>query len=127
MSKLIALYHGSIRVDAFYFAPIINGRRVRNVILDTGAFEPTLNAKVASILKLPNLGPIEISAVGGTVQAYRSRCSIRMWKHIYRDVPCIVHPALQEQALFGLRFFIDHDLNLTLNPKAATLAVRKSM
>lgn len=124
MSKLIALYRGNVRDDAFYFAPIINGRRIRDVVLDTGAFELTFNARVASILKLPNLGTIEISGVGGTVEAYQSRCTIRMWKHVYQDVPCIVHPALEEQALFGLRFFIDNGFKLSLNPKSATLAVQ---
>ncbi|WP_206919252.1 retropepsin-like aspartic protease [Alicyclobacillus suci] len=126
MNNLIALYHGSIRDNTFYFDPIINGQRVQNIVLDTGAFELALNPQVARQLRLPNLGPIQISGVGGAVSAYVSRCDIRMWKHLYRNVPCLVDPTLTEQGLFGLRFFIDNHLRLTLNPTKGTLAIRES-
>lgn len=63
MGKRVALYHGTVSNDAFYFAPIVNGVRVQGIVLDTGAFELTFNDKVAKRLKLPNLGSIRIVQV----------------------------------------------------------------
>lgn len=123
MSGVIATYHGVVQSDAFHFAPRINGTRVHGMIMDTGAFELTFNQKVASQLGLPNLGGVQIGGVGGSTQAYQSRCDIEINGHKYSDVPCIVDPSLSDVGLFGLRFFVDNNLKLELNPIAQTLTI----
>lgn len=126
MSKIIATYRGLVKNDAFQFAPIINGTRIHGMILDTGAFELTFNQQIANRLGLPNLGRVQIGGVGGTAQAYQSRCTITINGHVYADSPCIVDPGLTDPGLFGLRFFIDNNLKLTVNPSQQTLALSQA-
>lgn len=126
MSKVIAVYRGLVKNDAFQFAPIINGTRIHGMILDTGAFELTFNQKTAARLSLPNLGSIQIGGVGGTAQAYQSVCTVTINGRAFANTPCIVDPGLAEPGLFGLRFFVDNNLKLTLNPSAQTLTVAEA-
>ncbi|WEG11020.1 retropepsin-like aspartic protease [Pullulanibacillus sp. KACC 23026] len=126
MSMKTMTIRGKVRDDAFYFTLNANGRRVNNMILDTGAFELTFNEQVASALRLPNLGAIQIGGVGGTVQAYQSVCTIQIGNETYSNVPCIVDPEFQEPGLFGLRFFVDNQLSLELNPNLETLTIRSA-
>lgn len=124
MTYPIAIYQGRIQDDTFYFAPIINGSRVFNMILDTGAFELTFSKRVADRLGLPNLGSVQIGGIGGSVQAYLSQCNITIRGFVFENVPCIVDPSFQDGAgLFGLRFFVDNDLALKLNPVTQKLAL----
>lgn len=124
MGYPIAIYKGTIKNDAFYFAPIINGERVFGMILDTGAFELTFSKRVADRLNLPNLGSIEIGGIGGTASAYLSQCTITIRDRVYSNVPCVVDPELTDLAgLFGLRFFVDNQITLELNPVRQTLVL----
>ncbi len=124
MGYPIAIYKGVIKNDAFYFAPIINGERIFGMILDTGAFELTFSQRVADRLSLPNLGTLEIGGIGGTVNAYLSECTITIRDRVYPEVPCVVDPQLTDLAgLFGLRFFVDNQIKLELNPVRQTLVL----
>ncbi|MDQ0201666.1 putative aspartyl protease [Neobacillus ginsengisoli] len=93
------------------------------MILDTGAFELTFNGDVANALGLPNLGAIQIGGIGGTTQAYQSVCNLQIGDQMYSDVPCIVDPDFQDAGLFGLRFFVDNQLALQLDPNSQTLTI----
>lgn len=119
----IATIRGTINNDAFYFPLTINGKTVDNMILDTGAFELTFNGQVASQLRLPNLGPVQIGGVGGTAQAYHSLCNLQIGGETYYNVPCIVDPNFQSAGLFGLRFFVDNQLSLQLDPQSRSLDI----
>ncbi|WDL95796.1 retropepsin-like aspartic protease [Alicyclobacillus sp. ALC3] len=123
MYTRIAQIKGSVQYDSFQFPLIVNGVSVPDMVLDTGAFELTFNAKVAKQLNLPVLQPVQIGGVGGQATAYTSSCRLNLGGHIYRNVPCVVDPSLSENGLFGLRFFIDQSLALTLNPGRSLLTV----
>ncbi len=118
-----SIVKGQIKNRAFYFTLIINGKPISNIILDTGAFELTINEPIARSLRLPNLGPIRVSGIGGSISAYRSRCNLTVGKIIYRNVPCIVVPGLISSGLFGLRFFIDNQLKLEFNPRKQMVVI----
>lgn len=123
MSGVNAFYRGRVQNDSFYFAPLVNGSRVHGMVMDTGAFELTFNQRVASQLGLPNLGPIQIGGVGGSALAYQSECEIEINGRRFPKTPCIVDASLTEAGLFGLRFFIDNQLKLELNPVTKILRV----
>ncbi|QSO46343.1 retropepsin-like aspartic protease [Alicyclobacillus mengziensis] len=112
----LAVIPGSIQNDAFYFTLSVNGTDVPNMIMDTGAFELTFNASVANALGLPNLGAIQIGGVGGSASAYQSVCNLNIGGQTYSNVPCIVDPSFTDAGLFGLRFFVDNQLALLLDP-----------
>ncbi|EPZ47396.1 retropepsin-like aspartic protease [Alicyclobacillus acidoterrestris] len=114
--SVLARIPGTVENDAFYFTLNVNGVDVPQMILDTGAFELTFNATVADSLGLKNLGPIQIGGVGGTVQAYQSVCTLNFGGRTYQDVPCIVDPDFSGSGLFGLRFFVDSQYALALDP-----------
>jgi predicted aspartyl protease len=114
---------GNIRNHAFFFTLNVNETKVPNIMLDTGAVELTFNGRVAKALRLPNLGSVRVSGIGGTTRAYRSRCNLKIGRNVYRHVPCIVVPEFTSSGLFGLRFFIDNQLKLELNPKAETFLI----
>ncbi|MCY0876139.1 MAG: retropepsin-like aspartic protease [Firmicutes bacterium] len=122
-SQPIAVIDGSVQQDAFYFTLTVNGTDVPDMIMDTGAFELTFNAQVADALGLPNLGAEEIGGVGGSAQAYQSQCDLTIGGHSFTNVPCIVDPSFTSNGLFGLRFYIDNQLQLQLNPIAQTLTI----
>ena len=119
----VATFRGAVRQDAFCFTVNVNGTPVKDMILDTGAFELTFNGTVAKSLGLPNLGPLQIGGVGGAAQAYRSRCNVQIGNRTFHNVPCIVDPSFTDTGLFGLRFFIDNHLKLELNPATRTLQI----
>ncbi|MCY0901721.1 MAG: retroviral-like aspartic protease family protein [Firmicutes bacterium] len=123
---LVATIQGAVQQDAFYFTVNVNGTSVPDMILDTGAFELTFNATVAQSLGLPNLGSEQIGGVGGTAEAYQSECSLVLGTQAFANVPCIVDPSFTDNGLFGLRFFVDNQLQLTLNPGTATLLIAQS-
>ena len=119
--------HGHIVSDAFVFSlPLVGplGREAPFFILDTGAFEMLLPPDLASRLGLPNLGPLPIGGIGGSVKAYQSQVDILLSPRRFPAVACVVDPAYRGPALFGLRFFIDNHLALTLNPREQVLAIR---
>jgi hypothetical protein len=123
----LASLSGAVAGDAFVFSTPLAGPDNRPdptpFILDTGAFEMLLTAEVATALHLPKLGPIEIGGVGGSAAAYRSRVTIVLGTHTFGDTPCVVDPSFPGPSLFGLRFFIDNRLALTLDPASARLTI----
>lgn len=121
--NVVTTIQGSVVNDAFYFTLGVNGNDVPNMIMDTGAFELTFNGQLADALGLPNLGAIQIGGVGGTVQAYQSVCDLQIGDQLYQSVPCIVDPNFSDSGLFGLRFFIDNQLALQLDPNNQTLTI----
>lgn len=117
---------GTIAQDAFHFSlPLSHQGNTANspFILDTGAFELTLSQQTASGLGLPNLGPLTISGVTGSATAYTSEVDVHIAGQTYPHVSCVVDPSLAGTQLFGLRFFIDRQLQLALNTVAQTLTV----
>ena len=119
----IATIQGTIQNDAFYFPLDVNGQMVPNMVLDTGAFELTFNGTVAQQLGLPLLRQIQIGGVGGNATAYESVCHISLGGQQYNNVPCIVDPNFSLNGLFGLRFFVDNKLSLTLDTVSQQLTI----
>ncbi len=118
---------GQIISDAFVFnLPVAGplGQEAPWFILDTGAFEMLLPPDLAGRLGLPNLGPLPIGGIGGSVNAYQSQADILLTSRRFPAVPCVVDPAYRGPGLFGLRFFIDNHLAFTLNPRQQTLNIR---
>lgn len=125
---------GSITGDAFLFHANLGVPASQNPSqdvqfqLDTGAFEMLLTKAVADTLKLPNEGPIAISGVTGNSPAYKSHVSLAIPggdpSQGWTSVACVVDPSFTGVPLFGLRFFIDHKQELTLNPVAQTVTLK---
>ncbi len=126
LQKSQAVYKGKIQNNAFYFTVTVNGKQIHNMMLDTGAFELTFDGKVADKLGLPRLGVIKVSGIGGVTLAYLSRCILTVGRVVYRNVPCIIVPQFKSPGLFGLRFLIDQQLKLELNPIKQTLMITKA-
>jgi hypothetical protein len=117
---------GTIAQDAFQFNLTLGyqgSTMASSFILDTGAFELTLSEYTAAALNLPNLGTLTIQGVTGAATAYQSEVDLQIGGQTYDHVACIVDPSLANTQLFGLRFFIDKQLQLTLNPAAQTLTI----
>ena len=117
---------GTIAQDAFHFSLALSyqGSTVNSpFILDTGAFELTVSQQTATSLGLPNMGSLMISGVTGSATAYQSEVDLQIGGQAYTHVSCVVDPSLSGTQLFGLRFFIDRQLQLTLDPVAQTLTV----
>lgn len=117
---------GMMENDAFHFRIDAEGGQKASVpvILDTGAFEMLVTGDKADALALPNKGPIEIAGVTGSSEAYLSEVTISVpglnnSVRVY-NLSCVVDPSATSN-LFGLRFFIDRQLWLTLDTKTATL------
>jgi hypothetical protein len=122
----LAVFHGTILNDGFYFNLTLGGPNTETTVqcqLDTGAFEMLLTAAVAEALHLPDLGAVDISGVTGSATAYSSEVTVVVGDHRYTGVHCVVDPSFTGAPLFGLRFFLDHQIALTLNPVAATLTL----
>lgn len=126
-TNTIATIQGTIQNDAFYFPLDVNGQTVPNMVLDTGAFELTFNGTVAQQLGLPLLQPIQIGGVGGSATAYQSVCNISLGGQQYTNVPCIIDPNFSLNGLFGLRFFVDNQLTLTLDTTTQELTISSSV
>lgn len=113
----IAQISGQIVADAFFFSVSMTGEKGQMtvpLILDTGAFEMLLSQDIATSLGLPNLGDIPVGGIGGSVQAYKSEVDVTLGNAQFLKVPCVVDPSFTGAGLFGLRFFIDNRLALTL-------------
>lgn len=129
MATSLATIKGTLSQDAFHFNLVLGYQGLTlssPFILDTGAFEMALTEATASALGLPNLGALTISGVTGSAQAYKSEVDVDLGSTLYTNVHCIVDPSLQSDQLFGLRFFIDHQLELSLNTVTQTLTVAKA-
>jgi hypothetical protein len=121
----LAVITGQIVNDAFLFGASCTGPGGTvpvPFILDTGAFELLLTQEIATALHLPNLGTLDLSGVGGSVQAYQSVVDLTLGNETWHAVPCVVDPTFNTN-LFGLRWWIDNKLRLLLDPAAATLTV----
>ena len=117
---------GTIAQDAFHFSLPLSYRGSNAnspFILDTGAFELTVSQQTANSLGLPNLGTLTISGVTGSAPAYNSEVDVQIGGQTFRHVSCVVDPSLAGTQLFGLRFFIDRQLQLTLNTVAQSLTI----
>ena len=124
MSEMII--QGTIAQDAFHFSlPLSHKGNTANspFILDTGAFELTVSQQTASDLGLPNLGSLTISGVTGSATAYTSEVDVQIAGQTFAHVSCVVDPSLAGTQLFGLRFFVDRQLQLALNTVAQTLTI----
>ncbi|MCY0886368.1 MAG: aspartyl protease family protein [Firmicutes bacterium] len=124
----LAVLHGTVAGDAFHFGLTLTGpagSQPVEFVLDTGAFVMLLRAWVASALGLPDLGNLNISGIGGSSPAYTSQVGFTLGAHAFNEVHCVVDPTFPGPALFGLRFFIDHGLSLSLDPGAGELTIRQ--
>ena len=128
----IATIHGVIYGDAFYFAlPIQDSSGDTQQVyflLDTGAFELMFHKSDADTLKLPNIGEMSISGVGGKQIAYQSMVTFKLGDQEFTNVPCIVDedPNFSTN-LFGLKFILDNHLTIKVRPDTATeLAAEKA-
>lgn len=126
------IVQGTVANDAFTFVAQVGLPDDQNPAdsvtfqLDTGAFEMLLTSAIADALKLPHDGPLDISGVTGDSPAYRSHVSIAVMgtngePQGWLSVPCVVDPSFTGTPLFGLRFFIDQQVQLTLNPVDARM------
>ena len=110
--------------DSFQFSyPLTGPDGTADVpfVLDTGAFEILLPQSVADALGLPNLGPLQVSGVGGSSTAYQSQVTLSIGTETFADVNCVVDPTFT-QNLFGARLLIDHGLAILVDPVAQTLS-----
>lgn len=120
--KRVGLVRGKVRRDKFFFPCRVNGVRVANVVLDTGAFDFVISDEIAKALKLPRDKTVIVRGVSGRTRAWTSMCDLTIGGRTYRNIPCVIVKNLPYEALFGLRFFVDHDYQLLLDPKTETLS-----
>lgn len=132
----LVVIHGTVRYNSFEFPAVIGKPgadlgpiQPTTFVMDTGAFEMALDTTVAQALGLPNLGAAEVGGVGGQATAYNTRVDLQLgWPTIeptvYRDISAVAIEGFG-QNLFGLRFFINHGLCLTLDPAKSTLTIAK--
>lgn len=121
--KRVAIVRGKVRRDKFFFACRVNQRWIANVVLDTGAFDFVLSDRTARQLKLPRDKNVMVRGVSGTARAWKSHCNLTVGRQSFYSVPCVIIKGLPYEALFGLRFFIDHGYKLLLDPNTATLSI----
>lgn len=96
--------------------------------LDTGAFEPYLNADTAAKLNVVNLGPApSVGGVGGLVSdAYLGVIPYLTIGHqTFTNIPCVVSPSWNQTSLFGYRFFFDNKFSLYIDRNNFTLDIIK--
>ena len=120
--KRVTVVRGRLRRDKFFFSCRVNGTRVGRVVLDTGAFDFVLSDRIAKQLRLNREKSVAVRGVSGVARAWTSHCNLTVGKHRFKGVPCVIMKDLPYEALFGLRFFIDHGYQLLLDPKAGTLS-----
>lgn len=120
--KRVAVLRGQVRRDKFFFPCRINGHRISHVVLDTGAFDFVLSERIAKRLHLIRDKAVAVRGVSGTARAWTSHCNLTVGKQKFNQIPCVVMQDLPYEALFGLRFFIDHGYQLLLDPKVGTLS-----
>jgi len=85
---------------------LVNGRGI-SFVVDTGdAIGPTFNSADAEALKLPSLGPLDVSGAGGSVQIQRTEADITIGGSSYLKEPGAIDPDLQGPSLLGLPFFL---------------------
>lgn len=109
--------------DSFQFSyPLTGPDGTADVpfVLDTGAFEMLLTQGVADSLGLPNLGPVQVSGIGGSSTAYQSQVTLSIGTEMVTDVHCVVDPTFT-QNLFGARLLIDHGVAILVDPVTETL------
>jgi len=92
---------GSIVVDG-----AVNGQPIQ-FIVDTGdAIGPTFNSADADSLKLPDLGPLEVSGAGGSVAISKTQADITLGNTTYTSESSAIDSNLQGPSLLGLPFFL---------------------
>jgi hypothetical protein len=92
-------------------------------LYDTGAFRflIVLTPAAAAALGLANLGPIDLSGVGGSASGYKTTVAIPLGDRVYQAQKAVVDPTFT-QNLWGAEFEIDQALAFALNPVSARLA-----
>jgi hypothetical protein len=124
--KLLATISGQVVNDAFYFGlPVKNsGGTFENVLFlfDTGAFEMLLTAGVAQGLGLPDLGPAEISGIGGLESAYNTQATFKLSDNEFTTPAVVDENTSFGINLFGLKFCDRNQLTLELDLQARTLS-----
>ncbi len=119
----LAVIAGSVAGDAFHMSIALGPNPTPvDMVLDTGAFEMLLTKEIADQLSLPNDGPLDISGVTGSSPAYTSHVAVTLNGHDF-TIHCVVDPEYTGTPLFGLRFFVDHSLTLSLDTVTQTLTI----
>lgn len=90
-------------------------------IMDSGAFEITLNSLSMKLLNPPNDGKIEIGGVGGNSQAYMSELTFKIADQVF-TASCVVDEE-NIPNLFGFKWFQVKGYALLLDPLQAKLLV----
>jgi len=72
-------------------------------LIDTGATDVVLPAKLAQQLNLKNLGSITVSTANGRTEAYLTRLrELRLGPIVMRDISAVVAPNLDLEVLLGM-------------------------
>lgn len=121
--KRIAIVQGQLRRDKFFFPCRVNGRRIADVVLDTGAFDFVISDRIAKELELPRGKTVIVRGVNGRTRAWTSSCNLKVGGRTFQNVACVIMKDLPYNALFGLRFFVQNGYKLLLDPKSATLSL----
>lgn len=121
--KRMAVVRGELRRDKFFFPCYVNERRIANVVLDTGAFDFVVSDKIARQFNLSREKSVVVRGVSGLTRAWTSHCNLTFGGRRFDNVPCVIVKGLPFEALFGLRFFIDHGYKLLLDPTTKTLSL----
>lgn len=121
MMKRIVTLRGKMRRDKFFFPVQVNQLLISDVVLDTGAFDFVVSERIATKLGLQRHKSVVVRGVSGSAKASTSRCDLTIGHKSFHDVPCVIMKGLPYDALFGLRFFVDHKYQLMLDPARATL------
>lgn len=96
------------------------GRHSQDITLDTGDFELLVSPTVATALGLPTMQNLTIEGVTGNESAYTSQVNVTIGGQTWTAVNCIVAPSAAGM-LFGLRFFMDRQIGLRVDPTTFTL------
>lgn len=121
--KRVAVVRGKVQRDKFFFPCRVNQQLITNMVLDTGAFDFVISDRIARQLNLSRDKPVTVRGVSGIARAWTSHCDLTVGGRNLHNVPCVIMKGLPYEALFGLRFFIDHDYKLLLDPQTATLSI----
>jgi hypothetical protein len=96
------------------------GTHSQDITLDTGDFELLVSPTVATALGLSQMQALTIEGVTGNEAAYTSQVNVTIGGMSWQNVNCIVAGS-QAGMLFGLRFFMNRQVGLRIDPTTFTL------